>query len=188
MAKLTPKQELFSQTYVKTGNASESYKTAYNVKSTNENTINVKASRLLKESKINLRVKQLQSDLSKRHDISKDKIIKHLCSVAFFDIARVSNEDGSIKRINELDKDTRILLNGVIEKTIGAGKKAERTVSYRMSEKLKALDMLIRLLGYNEPDKVEHSGDVLQNIKFIDVDKLSPKEVIKSYLDLIKDG
>ena len=29
MAKLTPKQELFAQTYIKTGNASEAYRTAY---------------------------------------------------------------------------------------------------------------------------------------------------------------
>lgn len=168
MSGLTPKQELFAQTYVKTGNASEAYRTAYNVSTTSANTINVKASRLLSESKINLRIKELQEDLSKKHDISKDKIIKHLCAVAFFDISRISNEDGSIKRIDELDQETKILLNGVIEKTIGMGKYAEKVLSYRMSDKLKAMDMLIKLLGYNEPDKVEHSGNVTQTLTLED--------------------
>lgn len=175
---LTPKQELFAQTYVKTGNATESYKTAYKVTSTNINSINVKASRLLNGSKISLRIKELQENLSKKHDISKDKIIKHLCAVAFFDISRISNEDGSIRRIDELDQETKILINGVIEKTIGMGKYAEKVLSYRMSDKLKAMDMLIKLLGYNEPDKVEHSGMVETKIT---------KEIVKEALQSFDD-
>ena len=80
---LTPKQELFAQTYIKTGNASEAYRTAYNVTTKNINTINVKASELLKESKISVRVKELQTEQEKKHEISKDKILTRLKEIIF---------------------------------------------------------------------------------------------------------
>ena len=83
MARLTPKQELFAQTYIKTGNASEAYRTAYDVKTKNINTINVKACELLKESKINARVKELQQQLEEKHDISKDMVIRRLKDIIF---------------------------------------------------------------------------------------------------------
>jgi len=81
--KLTPKQELFAQTYVKTGNASEAYRVAYNVKTKNEKTINPKASNLLNEYKINTRVRELQKQLQEKHDISKDKILTRLQQIIF---------------------------------------------------------------------------------------------------------
>jgi len=81
--KLTPKQELFAQTYIKTGNASEAYRTAYNVKSTNSNTINSKAIKLLNEYKISTRVEELQKELREKHDISKDKILARLHQIIF---------------------------------------------------------------------------------------------------------
>lgn len=80
---LTPKQELFAQTYVTTGNASEAYRTAYDVKTKNINTINVKACELLKESKISVRVKELQTQQEKKHEISKDKILTRLKEIIF---------------------------------------------------------------------------------------------------------
>lgn len=166
--KLTPKQELFCQTYVKTGNGSEAYRIAYDTSKTKPEVVNVKASEMLAKANIMVRIKELQQKLEKKHDITKDKIISHLCSVAFFDISRIANEDGSIKNINDLDSETKILLNGVIEKTIGQGINSEKTVSYRMNDKLRALDMLIKLLGYNEPEKIEHTGNITQTMTLDD--------------------
>ena len=83
MSKLTPKQELFAQTYIKTGNASEAYRTAYDVKTKNINTINVKACELLKESKISVRVKELQGEQREKHDLTKDKILNRLKEIVF---------------------------------------------------------------------------------------------------------
>lgn len=81
--KLTPKQELFAQTYVKTGNASEAYRTAYDTSKTKPDVINVKASELLASGKVLVRVKELQNKLEKKHDISKDKIITRLQEIIY---------------------------------------------------------------------------------------------------------
>lgn len=80
---LTPKQELFAQTYVKTGNASEAYRTAYDTSKTKPDVINVKASELLASGKVLVRVKELQNKLEKKHDISKDKIIARLQEIIY---------------------------------------------------------------------------------------------------------
>lgn len=64
--RLTPKQETFCQEYIKCGNASEAYRKAYNTKNMKAETVNVKASELLKDGKITVRVREL--DEQKRND------------------------------------------------------------------------------------------------------------------------
>jgi len=79
--KLTPKQELFAQEYVKTSNASEAYRTAYDVSTTNDKTINPMASKLLKKDVISAKIKELQGELQDSHKITKDFIVKELLYV-----------------------------------------------------------------------------------------------------------
>ena len=81
--KLTPKQELFAQTYVKTGNASEAYRTAYDTSRYKEKSINEKACVFLKNVKIKSRVKELQKELTEKHTITKDKILNRLQEIVY---------------------------------------------------------------------------------------------------------
>lgn len=81
--KRSPKQELFAQTYVLTGNASEAYRTAYNVKTKSSNTISVQASKLLSSPNISLRIKEIQMKQEEKHDITKDKILNRLKEIIF---------------------------------------------------------------------------------------------------------
>ncbi|MBP5100386.1 terminase small subunit, partial [Pseudomonas protegens] len=56
---LTPKQEAFCLAYLKTGNASEAYRQAYSAANMKPETINNKASDLLKKGEIGVRLEQL---------------------------------------------------------------------------------------------------------------------------------
>lgn len=76
--KLTPKQEKFCQTYIETGNASEAYRQAYNTENMKPETVSVKASELLKNGKITVRVEALQSAHQKRHDVTVDSLTVEL--------------------------------------------------------------------------------------------------------------
>jgi len=76
--KLTPKKEKFSQKYVELGNASEAYRQSYNAKNMTTKTINEAASRLLNDSKVAARIKQLQERLQKRHEVTVDSITAEL--------------------------------------------------------------------------------------------------------------
>ena len=75
---LTPKQEAFCLAYVETGNASEAYRRAYDAARMKAPTINVKASELLADGKVAVRVAELQAEHAERHKITVDDIIRQL--------------------------------------------------------------------------------------------------------------
>lgn len=63
MSKLTQKQETFCLEYLKDGNATRAYKIAYNCSKTKESSINVNASKLLKDTKIIQRLDSLKEKI-----------------------------------------------------------------------------------------------------------------------------
>ena len=131
MEELTPKQELFCQTYIKTGNASEAYRTAYNASKMKDTTINEKSSRLLKEYKISTRVNFLRNKVEEKHDLTKDKIINRLKEIIF------AQEQLGVDKID-------------------------------LTAMNKAIDTVNKMLGYNEPEKVEHSGSLNHSLTLDD--------------------
>jgi phage terminase small subunit len=74
---MTIKQELFAQAYIETGNASEAYKRAYNTQA-NANTINRKASQLLKHPEVSTHIIELQNEQRKKHHLTLDDILQEL--------------------------------------------------------------------------------------------------------------
>ena len=74
---MTPKQELFAQAYIETGNASEAYKRAYDTQA-NANTINRKAAQLLKHPEVIKLLADLQAEHRQRHKLTVDDILQEL--------------------------------------------------------------------------------------------------------------
>lgn len=74
MSKLTVKQEKFCQAYIETGNASEAYRVAYSAQKMTENTLWANASRVLKNSKVLARVKELQEANQKAHSVTVESL------------------------------------------------------------------------------------------------------------------
>lgn len=66
MANLTPKQENFCLAYLETGNASEAYRRAYDADGMTPGSINVKASELLSNVKIAVRLEELRAPVRDR--------------------------------------------------------------------------------------------------------------------------
>lgn len=75
---LTPKQEKFCLVYLETGNASEAYRRAYDAAGMTQGTINVKASELLANDKISVRLAELRAPILKRHAITVDSLLAEL--------------------------------------------------------------------------------------------------------------
>jgi hypothetical protein len=74
---LTPKQEKFAQKYVECGNASEAYRCAYDVgENTTDESVHVLASNVKNDVKVSLRIKEIRNNLSDRHDVTRDSLIK----------------------------------------------------------------------------------------------------------------
>lgn len=78
MTGLTIKQEAFCQAYIETGNASEAYRTAYAADKMKAEAIHVKASELLSNGKVSVRLKELQGEIKQRHNVTVDSLLAEL--------------------------------------------------------------------------------------------------------------
>lgn len=84
--KLTIKQEKFCNKYLECGNASEAYRFAYDCSRMTDNVISVKASQLLSNGKVTVRVKQLQAQLAEKELITKEELIRLNVSIINADV------------------------------------------------------------------------------------------------------
>lgn len=78
MAALTIKQEAFCQKYVETGNASEAYRHAYAAEKMKPAVIHVKASELLGNGKVAVRVSELREPIAAVHGVTVSSLIAEL--------------------------------------------------------------------------------------------------------------
>jgi phage terminase small subunit len=143
MGKLTPKQNKFAEEYVNTGNASEAYRRAYDVaKTTSNEVIAVKASELLKNGNISVRVKDLQKQEAEAFQITRKEVA-----------------DGYFKMI----KSWEYLMDLAAKENLTKEQKAK---FYLLTEMVKgsdyrgAYDSIAKMFGLNAPDKQEIESTV----------------------------
>jgi len=91
---LTPKQNKFIEVYIETGNASEAYRQAYNVKSMNENTINRNAHSLLYNNKIATRLEEIKAKNAERTQVTLEYLTNRLIKAA--DMAEEQGKAGEL--------------------------------------------------------------------------------------------
>lgn len=69
--------------------------------------------RLLRNVQVAEAIAAAQAERSKRTGIAQDRVLLELARVAFFDIRRLFQEDGSLKAVCELDHDSAAALSGI---------------------------------------------------------------------------
>lgn len=115
---LTLKQEEFCLAFTRLGpghgNASEAYRIVYKPKKSKPSTIHRTAHSLMTNPKIATRIKELRDDVAACVGLTREKVLNSVRCAIEFDPAKLFNEDGSLKKITELDEDTRSALS-VIE-------------------------------------------------------------------------
>ena len=123
MADLTVKQEKFCQLYIELGNASESYRQAYNSKAKPQN-VAVEACKLLSTPNITLRVNELRKEVEEASMWSRVDSLKVLSEIAKGkdDEAKPSDKVNAVKVINSM--------HGWDKQVI------EQTTTHHMSESL----------------------------------------------------
>jgi phage terminase small subunit len=96
---LTQKQENFCLAYIKTGNASEAYRQAYNAEKMKPESINVKACELLKDVNVTVRVNELKARAESKAIITLEQRKELLSRFAWEE-----ETDKSMKAIDLLNK------------------------------------------------------------------------------------
>ena len=98
---LTSKQELFSQEYMKDGNATRSYKVAYpRSLSWVETAVGCESSRLLNNPKISLRLQELKKEISDSNLWSRVESVKILKNIAENEDNKASEQIQAVKELN----------------------------------------------------------------------------------------
>jgi Phage terminase, small subunit len=194
-SKLTVKQETFCRAYIKTGNASEAYRRAYDAKRMKDAAVHVKACELLKNGKVAVRIETLQSEIAKRHDISVDKIISELAKIGFSDVRRLIRWGDSVALEDPASGELRAVHGIAIKSseeiddaTAGAIAEVSQTregIKVKMYDKKAALVDLGKHLGMFAADNAQ-KGEAAG--KAIGEAMASSRDVARAVLDILREA
>ena len=163
MGKLTIKQENFCTKYVECGNASGAYRSAYSCDNMKAITVNRKSFDLLNNGKIAARIEELKNELKDKSDITKERILSELAKIAFSSIAHLHTTWIELKDFEKLTRDQAASIKSISTKTqkknVGTSENPEIIdvdyIKIELYDKLKAMESINRMLGYDVPIKIE---------------------------------
>lgn len=153
---LTAKEALFVHYYVTNGyNGAKAARSAGFA----ESSANVQAAKLIAKPRVKAAIDKLIAPTLKKLDVTKERILEELARLAFFDIRKCFNPDGTLKEITELDDDTAAALAGMDVIEFGeAGDKEALLKKFKVSDKKGALELLGKHLKM-WTDRVEVTDD-----------------------------
>lgn len=142
---LKEKQKRFCEEYVIDLNASQAaIRAGYS-----EKTSRSQGQRMLTNVDIQNYIQELQKEISKRNDITVDECINILANIARVDIAEFYNVDSGLKDVHAIPKEHRQAIASLetYEVTTPEGEKIADIKKLKTTDKLKAVDMLLKHLG-----------------------------------------
>lgn len=112
-----------------------------------------KASRLAKDAKVQARVVELRAEVGKQSAISLERIASELARLSLVDVRNVVKEDGTPKKLHELDEDTARAIIGIDVVSVGNSALGEgQVLKFKLADKGANLERLAKLLGFFEKD------------------------------------
>lgn len=165
MAKLTDKQERFVKEYLIDLNATQAYfRAGYSVSSAEIASVN--AHKLLRNAKVEEAIKNAQQEISKRTDITIDRVLNEYAKIAFSDVRNILTPDGGLKDAFEWDDETAGAVASIksFEVTSPEGEKLGTNREIKMYDKLRALDSIGKHLGFFETDNKQKQAQIDVNV------------------------
>ncbi len=183
---LTPKQKIFADEYLIDLNATRAYKVAYpRVKKDTVAATN--GGRLLRNAEVENYIDERMKEREKRTEITQDRVLQELAKLGFFDIRKLFDDSGKPLDITGLDDETAACIAGleVMDVYEGTGEDKEfagYVKKYKLSDKLKALELLGRHLGmFKDKMGIEHSGVVDVRKVYYEMSEEELMELAKKY-------
>ncbi|MCF2498382.1 terminase small subunit [Dyadobacter chenhuakuii] len=185
---LSPKQKRFADEYLIDLNGTQAaIRAGYSANSAVE-----QASQMLSNIKISeyiqVRKAELDQKLESKFMITRERVLEEYARLAFSDIRGFYNAEGGLKHISDLTDDQAASLAGVEsyedfsyvdDEKIPAG----TTKKIKTYDKIRALEGIRKMLGYDQPDKHEHTGKngmpLKAPITFISAAELTPEQIEK---------
>ena len=148
--KLTPKQKRFCQEYVTDLNATQAaIRTGYS-----EKTAEVQGSTLLRNPKVKKEIERLKAKRADKVEIKSEDVLRRLKEYYDADISKFMNL--TFDEVKELPLELRRMISG-FKKTI-----SKYGITYEISfiDKMKALEMINRHIGFYEKDNSQRKNEI----------------------------
>jgi phage terminase small subunit len=111
------------------------------------------ASRLLSNVEVQKAITQKQKKLTGKCDVTAEKVIREVSAVAFFDVRKLFNADGSLKSIDELDDRTAAAISSIeVNEIKSGGAVAGQVRKIKAWDKNSAQERLCKHLGLFQED------------------------------------
>lgn len=147
--KLSVKQENFCNYYIECGNASEAYRRTYSCSNMKDESINRKAIELLNNGKITARVKELQEELKKKSDITKEEVLSMLKNFMYADIRNFL----TIKNGNVIFKDSEDWTDEMAMQ-VESVKQGKEGIEIKLNGRTWTIQRICKMLGFDSPQDV----------------------------------
>ncbi|MGH9504794.1 MAG: terminase small subunit [Terriglobales bacterium] len=176
--KFNGRRQLFVKHYRLTRNA----RTAAIAAGYSKKTAQAAGSRLLRDSAVRTAITSQDRALHKKLDLTAERVLEEIARIAFADIRRIFNRDGTARSITELDPDTAAALAGVEIEELFAVQDSKRkkigyTKKFKLANKVDALALAGRyfrlftdkVLHVNVNPDIKHVSDaalekILENL------------------------
>jgi phage terminase small subunit len=166
---LTLKQQRFAHEYCVDLNATAAYRRAgYNAQG---NSAEACASRLLSNAKAQQAIREKEKIAAKRLEVNTENVLREASAIAFSDIRKLFNPDGSPKSIHELDDATAAAISSIeVGEMRSEGKVIGRVCKIKLWDKNSAQERLFKYLGLFRKEKRTQSTVSNIGISFVSVD------------------
>lgn len=159
--KLTAKQKAFCREYTKCWNGTEAaIKAGYSRKTANKT-----ASENLTKPDIQEEIGRLSAPALKKAEVTRESLVAELSKIAFSSISHLHNTWVERKEFEHLTQDQKDCIQEidtkVVKKETGDGEPLYvEYVRIKLYDKMRAMEILNKMLGFNEPDQVNVNENV----------------------------
>jgi phage terminase small subunit len=166
---LTPRQQRFAAEYCVDLNATAAYRRAgYNARG---NSAEAAASRLLSNVKVQQAIQEKEKIAAKRLEVNTENVLRATSALAFSDIRKLFNGDGSPKSIQELDDGTAAAIQSIeIGQMMSEGKVVGRLCKIKLCDKNAAQERLFKHLGLFRKENSPHPTVSNIEVSFVSAD------------------
>ncbi|WP_440997654.1 terminase small subunit [Arhodomonas sp. SL1] len=158
MARITDKQEAFAREYLVDLNASQAaIRAGYSLKTAGQ-----VGHQLLGKPAVAERIAELKAERERRLEVNADTVVRELARIGLMDPRKLFHADGTPRAVTELDDATAAAIHSLEVARIGNSEvEVGQVLKYRLSDKVAALDKLMKHFGMYEQDNRQR-GDPMR--------------------------
>lgn len=148
LEELTQKQRAFAEAYCSNGGNGlrAVFQAGYGFST--DKAAATEANRLLKKPNVIAYIRHLQASVSRRFDISTDRLVQELAAYVFTDSADIYDDEGKLKPLSEIPKNIRRTINEIqTEERFDRDGNPIRKSKAKTPDKVRALELLAKITG-----------------------------------------